>query len=174
MDVDKAIKERHSVRKYKDTKVRDSDITKILNAGRLAPAAGNVHTIRFILVKDIETKKKLAKASYSQHFIAEAPYVIVICSDIKRIKHAYGPRGLVYSRQQAGAAIENMLLKATSLKLTSCWTGAFNNANIKKILKIPAEIQLEALLPIGYSDSRKVERKKYELDKIVYVEKWKS
>lgn len=174
MDIDTAIKERHSVRNYKDKKVRLEDITKILDSGRLAPSAGNINTIRFVVVSDKETKKDIAKASYSQYFISKAPFIIVVCSDLNRIKQAYGEHGLTYARQQAGASIQNMLLKAVSLKLSSCWIGAFNDSAIKKILKIPLEIQIEALLPIGYSDLSIVKRKKYDLDKIVHVEKWEE
>lgn len=172
MDLDKAIKERHSVRHYTDRKVSLKDIVQIMNAGRLIPAAGNVHTIKFVLIEDSEMKKKLAMAAYEQHFIETAPYVIVVCSDVTRIKHSYGERGLIYARQQAGAAIENILLKITDLGLASCWTGAFHDITVKKLLKIPENIIVEALIPVGYSASKKVERAKHDLDKIVYVGKW--
>ncbi len=174
MDIDKAIRERHSVRNYSDKKVSLKDIVSIMDAGRLAPAAGNVHAIRFIVVEDNETKKKLAKAAFSQHFIEKAQYVIAICSDVKRIKKAYGERGLMYARQQAGAAIENMLLKIVDLGLGTCWTGAFHDASVKSVLKIPEEVIVEALLPIGYSASKRVERKKHELDQLVHVGIWQE
>ncbi|GAG12450.1 unnamed protein product, partial [marine sediment metagenome] len=167
MDVDKAIKERHSVRNYSDKKVGLKDVVHIMDAGRLAPAAGNVHTIRFVLVEDKDMKRKIAKAALSQHFLEKAQYVIVVCSDVKRMRKAYGERGLIYARHQAGAAIENMLLKIVSLGMGSCWVGAFHEATVKKLLKIPQELIIEALIPVGYSAGRRVERKKHDLDKIV-------
>lgn len=174
MELDKAIKERHSVRNFSDRKVGLKDIVQIMDAGRLAPAAGNVHTVRFILVEDKDDREKLAKAAFSQHFIAKAPYVIIVLSDVDRMKKAYGERGLMYARQQAGAAIENMLLKITDLGLASCWTGAFHEETVKKMLKIPEYVIVEALIPVGYSASKRVERKKHELDKIVHVGKFEK
>ncbi|MCK4721500.1 nitroreductase family protein, partial [bacterium] len=53
-------------------------------------------------------------------------YIIVVCSDITQLKRSYGSRAEMYGRQQAGAVIENILLKVTDLKLASCWVGAFD------------------------------------------------
>jgi len=174
MEVDKAIKERHSVRNYSPKAVKLVDVVTIINAGRFAPAAGNISTARFIIVKDREKKKKLADAAFGQHFVATAQYVIAVCSDLTQLVRAYGDRGLIYARQQAGAAIQNMLLKAVDLGLASCWTGAFDDDAVKRILKIPKDINVEALLPIGYSAGNKVMRKKPDLDKITYLNFWKK
>lgn len=174
MELDKAIKERHSVRNYSSKAVKLVDVVTIINAGRFAPAAGNIPTVRFILVDDKEKKKKLADAALGQHFIATAQYVVVVCSDLKQMTRAYDDRGIIYARQQAGAAIQNMLLKAVDLGLASCWTGAFNDAAVKRILKIPKDVNVEALLPIGYSAGKKVTRKKHELDKITHLNSWEE
>mgnify|MGYP001953254937 CR=1 FL=1 len=62
----------------------------------------------------------------------------------------YDKRADTYTKQQAGAAIENMLLKITDLGLASTWTGAFSEITIRNALKIPDNINIEAILPIGY------------------------
>lgn len=174
MDFDKILSERHSVRNFSDRSVDLKKVVEIMNAGRFAPSAGNIFTVRFILVKDKETKEKLADAAYEQHFIAKAQYIIVVCSELTRMKKAYGERGLIYARQQAGASIQNMLLKVVDLGLGSCWTGAFHDETIKKILKIPNEVSIEAMLPVGYPAGKKVEKKKYSLDVIVHKDKWED
>lgn len=174
MELDKAIKERHSVRNYSPKAVKLVDVVTIINAGRFAPVAGNIPTVKFIIVDDKEKKRKLADAALGQNFIATAQYVVVVCSDLTQITRAYGDRGAIYARQQAGAAIQNMLLKAVDLGLASCWTGAFNDGTIKKILKIPKDVNVEALLPIGYSAGKKVMRKKPYLDKITHLNSWEK
>ena len=173
MDVYDAIKERHSVRRYKDKDISHEDLTKILDAGRKIQSAGNINTIRFIVVNEKEKKKELVKASHHQNFIANSPVIIIVCSDMNRIKQAYGDDASAYSKQQSGAAMQNMALEAVNLKLSSCIIQGFNKTDIKKIFKIPENIDIEALLTIGYSDSVKEERIKYELDKIVHLNEWK-
>ena len=174
MDVYDAIKERHSVRRYKDKDISHEDLTKILDAGRKIQSAGNINTLRFIVVNDKEKKKELVKASHHQNFIANAPVTIIVCSDMKRIKQAYGDDSFAYSAQQAGASVQNMALEAVNLKLASCSVQGFKEEKIKKIFDIPDEVRVELLLIIGYSDAIKAERRKYELDSIVHVNEWKD
>jgi nitroreductase len=55
----------------------------LLDAARLAPSGCNAQPWRFKVVKDGETKLKLAQAAFNQSFVAEAPVVLVCCADIK-------------------------------------------------------------------------------------------
>jgi nitroreductase len=79
MDVFTAISQRCSVRAYKATDVEEDKLKKVLEAGRLSPSASNRQDWKFIVVKNKETRKKLAKAAFGQSFIGEAPVVIVAC-----------------------------------------------------------------------------------------------
>jgi nitroreductase len=78
-----AIEQRRSIRKFKSDPVPDEYITALLDSARLAPSGCNAQPWRFRIVKDRETKSKLAGAAYNQSFIAEAPVVLVCCADIK-------------------------------------------------------------------------------------------
>lgn len=175
MDVDKAIKLRHSVRNFKTTKKANwRDVIKAIDAARLAPLAGNISAIRFILVSDKEKITQLAEAAM-QPFIADASYVVVICTKADQTKTAYGQRADIYTRQQAGAAIENFLLKITDLGLGSCWVGAFSDEMVKKILFISDDVDVEALLPVGYESPPKAsQRTKRILENILYFDKYKE
>ncbi|MGF7117015.1 nitroreductase [Methanobacterium oryzae] len=55
---------------------------ELLEAARLAPSGCNAQPWRFKIVKDKETKIKLAEAAHKQLFISKAPVVIVCCADI--------------------------------------------------------------------------------------------
>ncbi len=77
-----AIERRRSIRKFKSDSIPDEYITELLNAARLAPSGCNAQPWRFKIVKDQETRDKLAGAAYNQSFIAEAPVVVVCCADI--------------------------------------------------------------------------------------------
>ena len=168
MDLDKAIQNRHSVRKFSTKKPDWRDIIECIDAMRYAPMAGNNFTLKFIVIDDKEKIQKIADAA-QQPFISQAKYIVIVCSDPKRTLNAYGKRGETYVRQQAGAAIENFLLKIEQAGLATCWIGYFVEKQIKRELKIPEDIQVEALFPIGYEDTKKYTRKiKTDLNNVLY------
>jgi len=78
-----AIEQRRSIRKFKPDPVPDEQVLSLLDAARLAPSGCNAQPWRFKIVKDKETKSKLAQAAFNQSFIAEAPVVIVCCADVR-------------------------------------------------------------------------------------------
>jgi len=176
MDFDKVIKERHCTRKFTDKNVSFHKIISIIEAATLAPSAGNLYSVRIVIVDDSKNKKELAEAALNQNFISEAPYVLVVCSDPSQVKRSYGERGEIYAKQQAGAAIENMFLKTMDIGLNTCWVGAFDEETVRRILKIPDNIKVEALLPIGHSAEKgikkHVERRKIDIDHITFFNKY--
>ena len=173
MEFNKLLYERASIKRFSTEKPQPELIQEIIEAGNLAPSPGNLPILRYIIVEDENLIKKIAQAC-QQNFITKAPYVIVICSDAKNIIRAYNKRAETYVKQQAGAAIENFLLKITELGLASCWVGAFSEELVRKTLDIPDEIEIEAILPIGYEMGKTNQKPKTELDKILYFNKWKE
>jgi len=177
MQLDKAIQERKSVRHFSKKSPSWKDIVTCIDAARYSPTAGNIHPMKWILVNNKDTIQKLADAS-QQSFITEAKYVVVLCTDCKMVLNAYEERAEKFCRQQAGAAIENFLLKLQEKKLSTCWVGYFVDYLVKEALAIPDEIDVEAFFPIGYEPKVKgkgrKERKKLDMDKMLYVNKWKN
>jgi len=174
MDFDKILKERHSVRKFKTTKKPNyRQITDILEAATKNPLAGNIYSIKYLVVQDKEKIKALTVAA-QQDFFDDVEYIIVVCSDKHNIKTSYEGRAEMYSRQQAGAAIQTMLLKITELGLASCWVGAFSDETVKRILKIPDDIDVEAMLPIGYEMGKGKQSRKPTLDDVMFFDTWRN
>ncbi len=173
MDVEKAIKERHSTRRYGTKPINWDDLMAICDMVRYAPFAGNVCTARLVVVSDIEKIKQIAQAAV-QDFLAFAPYLLVVCSDNTQVERLYGERGKRYSRQQAGATIQNMLLKMTELGLASCWVGAFDDNAVKRILAIPNNFEVEAILPVAHKTLffRFGRRKRQELYNIMFFDRY--
>lgn len=171
MGVERLIKARRSVRKFKSTKPDWREIIECIDSMRYTPMAGNNFTLKFILVDDEAKIQKLADAA-QQDFIAEVKYIVVVCTTPGRTETAYEERGSIYTRQQAGAAIQNFLLKLTESKLATCWVGHFIDEQVKDILNIPKEIQVEAMFPIGYPYEKPKEKRYIELDNILYFNKY--
>lgn len=174
MDLDKAIKERHSVRSFKRTKKVDyRKIMEVIEAGAKSPLAGSISAIFYLLVQDKEKIKALAVAA-QQDFVETVDFVLVICSNKKDLERNYYDRGKIYARQQAGASIQNMLLKLTDLGLATCWVGAFSDVTVKRILNIPDNIDIEALLPIGYELGEGKQKTRVNIDNVLFFDTWNN
>lgn len=168
MEFDKVIKLRHSVRNFKKGKKPSyEEVISAIDCARQGPLAGNQPALKYILVTEKEKIKELASAS-QQDFIESVDYCIVVCSDKKFLKKSYYERGDVYARQEAGAAIVTILLKLTELGLASCWVGTFADEIVKRILKIPQEIDVEAILPVGYEIGKYEKKFKPTLDSMMF------
>ena len=175
MDLSQAIQTRHSTRKF-STKIPDwRDIIECVDVARYAPMAGNNFSLKFIIVKDKETIQKIAEAS-QQAFITQAHYVVVACTISSRTLNLYEEFGRKFLKQQAGSAIQNFLLKIQEKGLSTCWIGYFAENIIKILLKIPDEVEVEAMFPIGYESKAKGTKpslkKKIDINNILYFEKY--
>lgn len=168
MDISEAIEKRFSCRSYLRRRLSEKDIVAILEAGIKAPNAGNLQNWDFIIIKDDETKEKLTKASLNQRWMMQADIFIVICSDSRSSKKYYAKRGDMYNSQNCAAAIENMLLTATSLKLGSCWVGAFETEAVERALHLPDNIRPEAIITLGYPKDHNPKKRRASLDAVVH------
>ncbi len=152
MDFWQVINQRKSVRGFNPQKrVPKELIEKIIKAAHQAPSAGDVHPESFVIVYEEEAKKKLAQVALNQDFISQAPVVIVVLADLDKSAFCYGDRGReLYAICDTSAAIENLLLAATALGLSTCWIGAFDEEKIREALKIKKGVRPIAIIPLGY------------------------
>lgn len=175
MEVYDCIKQRRSIRKYKDIPVAFDDVWKIIDAGRMAPSSGNLQGWKFIVITDAGKRQKIADACLQQTWMIQAPIFIVIVSEVARVERYYGLRGeRLYSCQNCAAAAENMMLMATNLGLGSCWVGAFDEDKVKDMLNIPTGSRPQIIITIGYADEVVPEPAKFPLEAVTYFNKWRS
>ncbi len=171
MDILEIIKGRRSIRNFKTENLPEQAVEKLVEAARWAPSAGNIQPWKFIIVRKPEIKKRLAKAALEQAFVEEASVVIVVCADENRSSQGYGNRGgTLYCIQDTAAAIQNIHLAAYALGLGTCWIGAFDEEETRKILKIPQGIRPVAIIPVGYPAESPQSRNRRPLGEIVHYE----
>ncbi len=171
MQLNDAIKNRKSVKRFSSRKPDWRDIIECVESARYIPLAGGIPTLKFILVSDKEKIAMIAEAS-QQDFISQAHYVIAVVSNPNLTIKSYGKSGEKYSTQQAGAAIQNFLLSIEEKGLGSCWVGYFNEKQIKRELKIPDNAVLEAILPVGYELKKEKPSRKPNFDSMLYFNKY--
>jgi len=173
METFEAIQKRRSIRRFKNQPVEWEYVGRMLESGRLAPSAGNLQTWRFLVVRDKQKKDALAHTCAEQYWIAQAPVVIIVCSEPRKQERQFGVRGKdLFTSQSAAAAVENMLLCATAHGLGACWIGQFDEEALKLIFHIPSTIKVEAIIPVGYADEVPFEPVKYDLADLVYLDEW--
>ena len=171
MDTTECIKSRASVRSFRPDDVPDNVLNEILDAAIQAPSAGNVQEWEFVVVRKRDTKIRLAEAAFEQGFIATAPVVIVVCSNLKEIGNAYGERGQgLYSIQDAAAATQNLMLAAWDKGLGSCWVGSFNEKMVKDVIVLPGHVRPMAIIPVGYPASKPSKTARKKLEDIIHTD----
>ncbi len=164
---------RRSIREFKKDPVDDKLIGVMLSMATQAPSAGNVQDWEFIVVKDEDVKKKLADAALKQRFIAKAPVVIVVCSDLKRISLKYAERGeRMYALQDTSFAIMNMLLSAHALGLGACVVASFDEEEVRRILIMPETSRPVAIIPVGYPNEEPLKPDKIPFGNLTSVNEY--
>ncbi|MCL4475146.1 MAG: nitroreductase family protein, partial [Nitrospirae bacterium] len=112
MEILKAVKERRSIRNFQKKDIPGDLVDKLIEALLWAPSAGNLQSRKFYFIQDVTLKKEIVSAALGQSFIAEAPLVIVACTD-NMISGKYGDRGVnLYSIEDVAASIMGMMLVA--------------------------------------------------------------
>ncbi len=169
MDILNLLKSRRSIRLYQEKPVPQDLLLQILEAGRWAPTGANLQPWHFIVVTDPETRKEIGKVARfffikSSH-VEKAPVVLVLGFDTQKGK---------YGRYDVTLAGGNMVTMATSLGLGTCWIGAFEESRVKEILEIPENIEVIALITLGYPEEKAEIPPRVELEKIVHWESWSN
>ena len=160
-EVIKAIKERRSVKSYKNTPVPTELLDAILEAGTYAPTGRNMQSPIMIAVTDKALRDRLSRLNAEimgmdgDPFYG-APAVIVVLADKSRMTYIY----------DGSLVMENLMLAAHSLGLGSCWIhrakevfDSEEGKNILKSLGIEGEYEGIGNCIIGYTDTPPAERK---------------
>jgi nitroreductase len=110
-------------------------------------------------VKDKEIKKGLSHFLFNR-FVNDAPAVMVGCADVNSLIN--GKWAIV----DAAIAMQNMVIAAWILGVGSCWIGAFNEKEVKELLKIPDKWKVVALVSLGYPAEQPKRKKKKPVEEL--------
>jgi nitroreductase len=185
-----SIHRRHSIRQFIDKAIAGEDIRTILEAANQAPSAHNQQSWRFIIIEG-NKKTKLtelimnniarfprptsALLRMAARSISSAPVVIAVVNTGELIhrgpelfetdKNAVRDFFRVMEIQSSAAAVENMLIAATSLGLSSVWLGILImiQKDVLEFLQQPGG-EFMAVIPIGYAQKASSGPKKRSLN----------
>lgn len=189
----KTIYRRRSIRQFQDRPVEDSLIQTVLGAANQAPSAHNKQSWRFIIIRD-QKKQQLAqlvsqKASdfpkpsssilrMAARSIGSAPVVIAAMNTGTLISHGTelfnikrevsGDFFRTMEIQSSSAAVENLLLAATSLGLGSVWLGVLFLIKDDVSSFLGEDLgEFMAVIPLGYPQKDHDSPRKEPLEYVV-------
>lgn len=191
------IRDRRSVRTFTDQPVAEQDIVTILHAANQAPSAHNQQSWRFVVLRgpkraDLANlvnaragdfpRPSAALLRMAARSIVSAPVVIAVSNTGELIQRgtelfaADRERAADFFRtmeiQSSAAAVENLLIAATSLGLATVWLGVLFliKDDVLQFLGEPRG-EFMAVVPVGYAATQGSGPRKRPLEIVVrYVE----
>ena len=142
MDLLKLMGNRYTCRRYSNEDVKEEDLNKILEAGRIAPTSHNNQPQRIYVVRSEEAKEKLMK-DFAYNY--KAPCYLVCGYNIDEVW-----RNDLDGDIDVSIVITHMMLMAEELGLGACWIGRITPELVKKNLNIPENVKVVAVLSLGY------------------------
>lgn len=173
VDAVDSILDRRSIRDFKeDKKIPYHNQYKLMKSAMMVPLTVNRPYLKVLLVEDINIIQQIANNSKifikRQKHVQQVPLITILAYDCSNNSPAF------YAEVDTGAIIQSMLLRAHSLGIGSCWIGAFNRNEIKKILNIPDEWHIPTLAIFGYPNEYPSPTPRKDLGKICYYDEWKN
>ncbi|MBP2132702.1 nitroreductase [Methanomicrobium sp. W14] len=183
-----AIKNRRSIRFFKEKEVPDEIIKELIDCGIHAPSALALYPWRFAVVKDKKLMKKIS--DYVRPVIIDSLKNAKTGGMTKKYLEMAGEKNfsifynascllLVLGRDDAIRAdidcslcAQNIMLAAHSIGLGTCWIGSAGHLeksrDLMSKLKIPEGYHLVASIILGYPDEKR-EMPKREKPEIVWI-----
>ncbi len=149
MDVITAIRTRRSVRSYSPQAIPPQAVARLKDAARWAPTACNLQPWNLVFVTDEPLRRDLAHAACDQRWIAEAPLVVAACGYPEKAYQHMGGQNCSLDIDVA-IMLDHLVLAAVAEGLGTCWIGAFDEPQVKLLLRVPAAVRVIAMIPVGY------------------------
>jgi nitroreductase len=178
MELSEAIKSRRSIRKFTDYYVTDEEISEILEAARFSPSWANTQVWEYIVIRDREVIRKVTETYSSTNPARNCSFnssaLIAACAKVKVSGCKDGVERTKFSNWfmfDLGLSVQNLCLKAFDLGIGSVVVGSMDHDACAKILKLPENIEIAAVIPIGKPESipEKSPRRK-ELKNFVHLD----
>ncbi len=149
---------RRSVRRFQRKPVPEEILEVLMKAAMAAPSGNNAQPWEFIIVRNPQLREELARVHSWVYMAADAPVAIVVGGD----------KSSIWWRDDCAAATENLLLAAANLGLGAVWCGIKESdaPTVRKILGIPPNLEVMAIIPLGYPAEKLAPNTKYRKSKV--------
>lgn len=160
MELESVIKQRRSIRKYKNEVVDLEKIKQIIQAGIEAPSWKNSQTARYHVITSkelLEDFKRECLRPFNQENCKDAPILIITTfienrSGFERDGNPSNELANGWGCYDLGIHNQNMILKATELGLATLIMGIRDEKKIREMLNIPKQEIIVAVIAVGIGD----------------------
>jgi nitroreductase len=111
-----------------------------VEAAHLTASSMNGQPWHFVVVQNRDTLKKLGEAVKSGPYIAQAPLAVAVAAE----------RDSRFGVSDASRAIQSMILAAWADGIGSNWAGFGGLTGVNRVLGIPDQFEVLAVIPFGY------------------------
>lgn len=158
------LKKRRSTRKFTDQKLSEDQVVELMRGALMSPSSKRSNPWQFIIVDDQAKIERLAQCKENgSQLLAGAPLAIAVVAD-----------PLISDVWIEDCSITALILQlqAEDLGLGSCWiqvrerfdsAGVPSDEVVRSILNIPLQMQVEAIIAVGY---KAAERRPFDEDKL--------
>ncbi len=171
------IKERKSIRKYKNALINKSDIETIIDAVRFAPSWANTQTARYTIVQDKVIIKKICESgvnnfAYNMNTLVNATNVAVLSYVQGKSGKLKGSDEFATNKENsweifdAGISCQTFCLAANAIGIGTCIMGIINDIEIAKIINLPQNETVAALIVFGIPDESPEKKPRLAADEI--------
>ncbi len=181
--------ERKSIRAYSSEEIPLSKVLYAIRAALQAPSGANQQPWSFVVIQDPKIKEEIRKAcesgerrfyqivrgglrewleskglNWEKPFLTEAPYLIAVFAQL----------GKPFSIQSTWLAIGYLLLALEEVGLASLTYTPPNPSEIARILRVPRNMVLQTVIPVGKAKERKRKEPRKDLKETTYLDMWGS
>lgn len=176
------IKNRRTIRKYKQKDVDTALLKELLEEASRASTMGNMQLYSVVVTREPEMKAKLAPTHFNQPMVMEAPIVLTFCADFNRFskwcrcrKAEPGYDNFISFLNAVSDALlvtQNFCTLAEAHGLGICYLGTtiYNPDKIIDILQLPELVMPIATITVGYPDECPVQPERLPLEGILHEE----
>lgn len=159
-----SIKNRRTIRKYKDQDIPSQLLTELLTDSFRASTMGGMQLYSVVVTRDKDMKAKLAPFHFNQPMVTQAPVVLTFCADFNRFclwcKQRNAVPGYDNFLSFMNAATDALLVTQNFCTLAEgnglgiCYLGTtiYNPELIIDLLKLPRLVIPVATITVGYPD----------------------
>lgn len=174
-----------TIRDFLDKDVSEEMVTSILKAARRAPTSSNAQTYSIVVVRNPDTKAKLAELAGGQKHVATCPVFFAFCADTSRLAAAckmhgkelvQGTETMLVSSVDAALVGMSANTAAESFGLGAVMIGGMRNhpEDVAKLLNLPEGAFVVYGMCIGWpnEETRPPQKARLQDDLVVHYESY--
>ncbi len=175
MNAIECLKTRRSIRKYKPDPISHSQIESLISTASFSPSWKNTQITRYIAIEDSDILNSIINdftPSFNSNVIKQVPLLMAVTfkkgrCGFERDGSYTTKKGDRWQMFDVGIACQSFCLAAHNAGLGTLIMGIWDEEGISKLLNIPEDQELAALIAVGYPDIEPEAPKRKSVDELL-------